>query len=48
LHEIYVIPDERKKRSLSISSLSPDVFKDKEARRTGNNVANNEAMTSET
>lgn len=47
LHEIYVVPDERKKRSLSISSLLPAVFKDKEARRAGNNVANDET-TSET
>ncbi len=47
LHEIYVIPDERKKRSLSISSLLPDVFKDKEARRAGSNVASEESTTSE-
>jgi len=48
LHEIYVIPDERRKRSLSISSLLPDVFKDKEARRAGNNVTNEESTTLET
>jgi hypothetical protein len=48
LHEIYVIPDERKKRSLSISSLLPDVFKDKETRRAGNNITNEEQTTSKT
>ncbi|HXH70632.1 MAG TPA: hypothetical protein VNI60_09920 [Pyrinomonadaceae bacterium] len=48
LHEIYVIPDERKKRSLSISSLLPDVFKDKDARRAGNNVADEESTTPKT
>lgn len=47
LHEIYVIPDERKKRAFSISSLLPDVFKDKEARRAGNNVANGETTNPE-
>ncbi|MCU1289080.1 MAG: hypothetical protein JWN60_1309 [Acidobacteria bacterium] len=48
LHEIYVIPDERKKRSLSISSLLPNVFKDKEARRTGNINTNEDSVTTET
>ena len=48
LHEIYVMPDERKKRSFSISSLLPNVFKDKEARRAGNNVVNDEATSTET
>jgi hypothetical protein len=48
LHEIYVIPDERKKRSLSISSLLPTVFKDKDARRAGSAIAKEESITSET
>jgi hypothetical protein len=33
LHEIYVIPDERKKRSASISGMLPSVFADKAKRR---------------
>lgn len=32
LHEIYVIPDERKKRSVSISGMLPTVFADKSNR----------------
>lgn len=34
LHEIYVIPDERKKRSVSISGMLPTVFAKKAKRRT--------------
>ena len=29
LHEIYVVPEEKKKRSEHITGLLPDVFKDK-------------------
>ncbi|HEY0428878.1 MAG TPA: hypothetical protein VGC76_13940 [Pyrinomonadaceae bacterium] len=47
LHEIYVVPDERKKRSLSISSLLPTVFKDKDARRSGAAVSNEQETSSE-
>jgi hypothetical protein len=47
LHEIYVIPDERKKRSVSISNLLPTVFKDKDARRSGKMVTSEQEKTSE-
>lgn len=48
LHEIYVVPDERKKRSLSISSLLPTIFKDKDARRAGASASSEEEAASET
>lgn len=48
LHEIYVIPDERKKRSLSISNLLPSVFADKEIRRAGNTVPNDQKKSKTT
>lgn len=45
LHEIYVVPDERKKRSSSVSKLLQEAFKDKEARKTGTTVSKSQEET---
>ncbi len=47
LHEIYVVPNERKKRSSSVSKLLQEAFKDKDARRAGEMVSNEQGETSE-
>lgn len=47
LQEIYVVPDERKKRSLSVSKLLQDAFKDKNIRRSGKATIEEESNTSE-
>lgn len=44
LHEIYVVPDERRKRSQSISSLLPSVIANKKGKVTG---AVNESVVTE-
>jgi hypothetical protein len=39
LHEIYVVPDERKKKSSHISKLLQESMKDKDVRRSGKQIS---------